>query len=57
VHLRAHAQLQVRWPELRGSEVETFETLKHISNRHTTGAQLCAPVRGLPFLPRLELAL
>ncbi len=33
-----------------------LETLKHISNRRTTGAQLCAPVRGLPLLPGLGLA-
>ena len=34
-----------------------LETLKHISNRRTTGAQLCAPVRGLPLLPQIELSL
>jgi len=34
-----------------------LETLKHISNRRTTGAQLCLPVRGLSLLPQLELAL
>jgi len=34
-----------------------LESLKHISNRRTTGTQLCAPVCGLPLQPRLELAL
>jgi len=34
-----------------------LETLKHIFNRRTTGAQLCTPERDLPLQPRLELAL
>jgi hypothetical protein len=34
-----------------------LETLKHIFNRRTTGAQLCAPVCGLFLQPQLEPAL
>jgi len=34
-----------------------LETHKHFFNRRTTGAQLWAPVRGLPFQPELGLAL